>query len=199
MDGIWEDFHEIPATFLQVSFACGLLQKVHKALSYASLLGQGMKKAFESLCTEKVLQLKVGSSVMLLINKRLPNKCRTQAERPFSLPSLNPMVVMPDTFRETPLVNGSIGVVVAFEKSEDDADGVEYPVVEFAGRERVLITPFVQSGEFGHHGQYAARLLEDQKVSFFCCCCGWPPSNLMFKTMQIRMRVQRGRREDRCL
>lgn len=133
-----------------------------------------MKKAFESLCTEKVLQLKVGSSVMLLINKRLPNKCRTQAERPFSLPKLNPMMVMPDTFREAPLVNGSIGVVVAFEKSED-ADGVEYPVVEFAGRERVLITPFVQSGEFGHHGQYVARLVEGQKVSCFFPC-GWPPS-----------------------
>lgn len=132
-----------------------------------------MKKAFESLCTEKVLQLKVGSSVMLLINKRLPNKCRTQAERPFSLPSLNPMVVMPDTFRETPLVNGSIGVVVAFEKSEDDADAVEYPVVEFAGRERVLITPFVQSGEFGHHGQYVARLLEDQKISYFFWLLLW--------------------------
>ena len=164
-----------------------------------------MKKAFESLCTEKVLQLKVGSSVMLLINKRSPNKCRTQAERPFSLPSLNPMMVMPDTFRETPLVNGSIGVVVAFEKSEDDADAVEYPVVEFAGRERVLITPFVQSGEFGHHGQYAARLLEDQKVSYFVFWL-WVAT---FKSDVLKpcqsecgsqeQRVQRGRREDRCL
>ena len=161
-----EDFHEIAATFLQVSLYAVFCRKSRALFCASSILlsGQGIRKAFEHLCTEKVLHLKVGSSVMLLINKRLPNKCRTRAEKPFSLPSLNPMMVMPDTFRETPLVNGSIGVVVAFEKSEDDADGVEYPVVEFAGRERVLITPFVQSGEFGHHGQYVAWLVEGQKV-----------------------------------
>lgn len=121
----------------------------------------------ENLSTEKVLQLKVGALVMLLVNKRQPSKCRnhTAESMPFSLPSLpnlHDMMVLPNGYGDTPLVNGSVGVVVGFEKWEED--GVDYPVVEFAQKERVHITPHTQSGELGHLGKYAACSMHINRV-----------------------------------
>lgn len=115
-----------------------------------------IRKAMESLSTEKVLQLKVGALVMLVVNKRLPSKCRKTTEAmPFSLPNLHDMMVLPNGYGDTPLVNGSVGVVVGFEKWEED--GVDYPVVEFAQKTREHITPHTQSGELGHLGKYERR------------------------------------------
>ena len=117
----------------------------------------------ENLSTEKVLQLKVGALVMLLVNKRLPSKCRKATESmPFSLPNLHDMMVLPNGYGDTPLVNGSVGVVVGFEKWEED--GVDYPVVEFAQKTREHITPHTQSGELGHLGKYAAWSLHEYSV-----------------------------------
>ena len=153
----------------------------------------------ENLCTEKVLQLKVGALVMLLVNKRQPSKCRnhTAESMPFSLPNLHDMMVLPNGYGDTPLVNGSVGVVVGFEKWEED--GVDYPVVEFAQKERVHITPHTQSGELGHLGKYAACSMHINRVlevfvfflrylislhipsfSIYEFCCSWISIKLLF-------------------
>lgn len=124
-----------------------------KAKDTAEKSSSSIKKGMENLVTEKVLHLKVGALVMLLVNKRQPHKCRSNDDaKPFSLPNLHEMMALPNGYSDTPLVNGSVGVVVAFEKWGED--GVEYPVVEFAQKERVHVTPWVQSGELGHLGRY---------------------------------------------
>ena len=149
-------FYGISLSFLCPAVACPKISKQRCS---------GIKKAMENLSTEKVLQLKVGALVMLLVNKRLPNKCRnTDQSKPFSLPNLNlhDMMVLPNGYRDTPLVNGSVGVVVGFKKWA--VDGVDYPVVEFAQKKREHITPCTQSGELGHLGKYAAFSLHEYRV-----------------------------------
>lgn len=98
----------------------------------------GVVNAFASLLAEKTLELKVGCVVMLLKNLRLPTDCkpvvfttpRRGGKRPSDLDIDydTSFMDLPSEYQglQTPLVNGSIGMVVGFEHAED---GVEYPLV----------------------------------------------------------------------
>lgn len=123
----------------------------------------GVVNAFASLLAEKTLELKVGCVVMLLKNLRLPTDCkpvvfttpRRGGKRPSDLDIDydTSFMDLPSEYQglQTPLVNGSIGMVVGFEHAED---GVEYPLVEFSRGYRKLITLAEFSGELGHLGGY---------------------------------------------
>ncbi|CAE7811535.1 pif1 [Symbiodinium sp. CCMP2456] len=122
--------------------------------------------ALENLLVEKTLELKVGCVVMLLQNLRLPSDCKPMVP---SSPSTRKgrkrsldldigcdlrFMDLPSEYqgRQTPLVNGSIGVVVGFEPSPEH--GMECPLVEFSRGYRRLIVPSEFSGELGHLGKY---------------------------------------------
>ncbi|CAE7224652.1 ATP-dependent DNA helicase PIF1, partial [Symbiodinium microadriaticum] len=117
----------------------------------------------ENLLVEKTLELKVGCVVMLLQNLRLPSDCKPMVpstrkgrKRPLDLDIEYDTSCMdlPSEYqgRQTPLVNGSMGVVVGFEHSPEHE--IECPLVEFSRGYRRLIVPSEFSGELGHLGKY---------------------------------------------
>ncbi|CAK9106266.1 unnamed protein product [Durusdinium trenchii] len=150
-------------------------EHAYEATDSFELPGSTARQALQHGRFEKLLKLKVGAVVMLLVNKRLPHRCHRGAPRAFSMPSLtsggalaalealakpNQMMALPEEYRETPLVNGSVGVVVGFETSPElPDDATAYPVVEFAKGLRVTVTPVTDSGELGFLGQYERRQL----------------------------------------
>ncbi|CAE7733637.1 pif1 [Symbiodinium sp. CCMP2456] len=125
----------------------------------------GVVNALESLLVEKTLELKVGCVVMLLKNLRLPSDCkpvvfttpRRGGKRPSDLDIDydTSFMDLPSEYQglQTPLVNGSIGMVVGFEHSSEH--GMDCPLVEFSRGYRRLIVPAEFSGELGHLGKYS--------------------------------------------
>jgi len=125
----------------------------------------GVVNALASLLAEKTLELKVGCVVMLLKNLRLPSDCkrvifttpRRGGKRPSNLDIDydTSFMDLPNEYQglQTPLVNGSIGMVVGFEHSPEH--GMECPLVEFSREYRRLILPCEFSGDVGHLGKYS--------------------------------------------
>ena len=118
--------------------------------------------ALENLLVETTLELKVGCVVMLLQNLRLPSDCKPMVfntprkgrKRPLDYTSF---MDLPSEYQglQTPLVNGSMGMVVGFEHSPEHGIDIECPLVEFSRGYRRLIVPSEFSGELGHLGKYS--------------------------------------------
>jgi len=94
-----------------------------------------LERILEKCMIPKELKLKVGARVMLLKNKRLPNQCQQG---------------------ESPLVNGSLGEVVAFDNPGPDQC---QPVVQFLGGCREVITRETTTGNARGVGSYTRMQL----------------------------------------
>lgn len=131
-----------------------------------------VEKALENLMAPEELRLKVGCWVMLLVNLRQPEQCKSLSTFPprdareRTLPPKRPPLedltfgnLAPEAYKglQIPLVNGSMGQVVDFE------DG--FPVVQFARGYRRQIQHHLFEGELGHLGKYS-RLQLPLKVAW---------------------------------
>jgi len=123
-----------------------------------------VRKAFQDLIVEPKIKLKKGALVMLLKNLRLPSQCKEWQQRgrrsnckDLDLSSdvfenarlqRDNASKLPERYRglQTPLINGSIGIVVDFD------DGC--PLVEFEHNYRRCIRPKKFSGDLGDEGEY---------------------------------------------
>lgn len=114
-----------------------------------------VKAAMDNLIVPKELRLKVGCVVMLLVNLRQPDRCKTLSKAEDTTPRQRRSVLSavenlaPEGYEgwQIPLVNGSVGQVVGFE------DG--FPVVQFARGYMRRIGPHTFDGEAGHFGRYS--------------------------------------------
>lgn len=114
-----------------------------------------VKAAMDNLIVPKELRLKVGCVVMLLVNLRQPDRCKTLSPAGDTTPRQRQRVLSavedlaPEGYEglQIPLVNGSVGQVVDFE------DG--FPLVQFARGYRRRIVPHTFDGEAGHFGKYS--------------------------------------------
>mmetsp|Transcript_41942 Transcript_41942/g.72664 ORF Transcript_41942/g.72664 Transcript_41942/m.72664 type:complete len:407 (-) Transcript_41942:123-1343(-) len=91
----------------------------------------GLTKILEKCMLPEVLKLKLGARVMMLKNRRLPNQCE---------------------FGQAPIVNGSLGRVVDFQRMPTTNE--IFPVVHFDSGARELVARESVSGTAPGQGEY---------------------------------------------